>query len=138
MHFLMFGLAVKRPCLRTTCLNLGLILTNVPPLLSHLHAIPQDELFLVLRFFCVEALDDPIESLHYDFELDQFVTRDNFPRLIWYPLHLEKVFSAHVTSDFVVDFIWQLINEFVLCCCCQRGGCLDVLDGEVLLLHEIS
>ena len=56
-------------------------LENVPPLLSHLHTIPQDELFLVLRLFCFEALDDPIEVLHYDFELDQFVARDNFPGL---------------------------------------------------------
>ena len=109
----------------------GGYLDDVSPILAHLHAIPQDKLLLVLCFFCFEAFDDPIEALHYNFELDQFIARDDFPSLVWYPLHLEKVFSAHVTLDFVVDFIWQLINEFVLCCCCQCG-CLDAFDGKVL------
>ena len=75
LALLVFGLAVKRPGLRKNMHGVGDNLENVPPLLSHLHVIPQDELFLVLRFFCFEALDDPIEALHYYFELDRFIAR---------------------------------------------------------------
>ena len=135
MHFLMVGLAVKRPTSRTTCTNLGVILTHVPPILSRLHAISQDELLLVLHFFCFETFDNPMKALHYDFELDQFIAINNFPGLVCYPLHCEKVFATHVTLDFVIDFIWQLINEFVLRSCCQRG-CLDVFNGKVLLWQQ--
>ena len=93
-------------------------LDNVPTLPIHQHAIPQDEFLLVLCLFCFEAIDDPMEALHYDFEMDQFIARGNFPGLVCYPLHREKVFTAHETSDFVVDFIRQLINELVPCRCC--------------------
>jgi hypothetical protein len=57
-------------------------LDDVPPILAHLHAIPQDELLLVLCFFCFEAFDDPIEVLHYNFELDRFITSKNLPSLL--------------------------------------------------------
>ena len=57
-------------------------LDDVPPILAHLHAIPQDELLLVHLFFCFEAFDDPIEALHQNFELDQIISRDNFPGLV--------------------------------------------------------
>ena len=53
----------------------------LPPILAHLHVIPQDELLLFF-FFCFEAIDNPIEALHYNFELDQFIARDNFPGLV--------------------------------------------------------
>jgi len=49
-------------------------LDDVPPILAHLHAISQDELLLVLCFFCFEEFDDPIKALHYNFEVDQFIT----------------------------------------------------------------
>ena len=57
-------------------------LDNLPTLPFHLHAIPQDELLLVLHFFCFEAIDDLIEALHYTFEVDQFIARENFPGLV--------------------------------------------------------
>ena len=56
---------------------------NVPTLPFHLHTIPQDEQLLVLCFFCFEAIvDDPIEALHYNFELDRFIAKDDFPGLV--------------------------------------------------------
>ena len=63
-------------------------LDNVPLIVLHLHTIPQDELLLILRFFYFEALDDPIKALRYDFELDRFIARYDFPSLVRYPLHL--------------------------------------------------
>ncbi len=61
-------------------------LDNLPPLPpslpSHqLHAILQDELFLVLSFFCFKALDDPIKALHYNSELNLFIARDDLTNL---------------------------------------------------------
>ena len=57
-------------------------LDDVPPVLAHLHAIPQDEILLILCFFCFEAFDYPIEALHYNFELDRLIARDDFPGLV--------------------------------------------------------
>ena len=78
----MVGVTVKITHCEDFMHKFGGNLDNVPPILSHLYAIPQDEFLLVLCLFCFEAIDDPIKALHYDFELDRFSARDNFPGLV--------------------------------------------------------
>lgn len=66
--------------------KIGDNLDDVPPLISlpshHLHAILRNDFFLVLCFFWLETLDDPIEALHYNLELYFFIARDDLTGLV--------------------------------------------------------